>query len=150
MVVLDGPDLGAHFEIAPGRVSIGRSSGVDITVDDEGVSRKHAELQAGDKLVVVLDLESRNGTWVNERQVSRCALESGDLLRVGETTLKFLRATTAELRYHVEMWKLLSVDSLTGAHGKRFFLRHLERELSMVLEDPQRMVSLRPPASTAR
>jgi len=65
--------------------TIGRSPDCDIVLDDDGVSREHARFLVSGGRVVVEDLESRNGTFVNEERVEKRALKSGDRVRLGPT-----------------------------------------------------------------
>jgi pSer/pThr/pTyr-binding forkhead associated (FHA) protein len=67
---------------------IGRSSGCDVVLTDDAVSRRHAEIALRGGLCVVRDLGSCNGTYVNGRPVTRARLRRGDELQVGETLLQ--------------------------------------------------------------
>jgi signal transduction histidine kinase len=71
--------------------TIGRSPENDVCLLDDKVSRRHARLEIRAGRWVLHDLESRNGTYVNEQRVGRQILRGGDVIRVGETTLKFLQ-----------------------------------------------------------
>ncbi len=77
------------FRILPGSIkTIGRATGTDFVVDAALVSRVHCRLTVSDAgLLEVQDLESTNGTWVNDRRVERLALAAGDRLRVGRVEL---------------------------------------------------------------
>jgi ABC transport system ATP-binding/permease protein len=67
-----------------GRVRIGRGEGNDVVLGDLTVSRRHAEVRpAPGGGAEVVDLGSRNGTFLNGRQVSRAPLHDGDLIAVG-------------------------------------------------------------------
>lgn len=68
-------------------VVLGRSDGVDVVLDGRGVSRQHAELGRDGPIVVVRDLGSMNGTFVNGQRVDKAPLSSGDLLRLGDHLL---------------------------------------------------------------
>ncbi len=65
---------------------LGRSREADLTLGHPSISRRHCRLTEEDGLVVVEDLESTNGTFVEEQQVERAALEPGARLRVGPLT----------------------------------------------------------------
>ncbi len=86
--VIDGPGKGRTFRVRRSRVLIGRG-GVDVPLDDDPrVSRKHASLEVyGAVCVLVKDLGSTNGTFVNARRVTACELQDGDEIRIGSTTL---------------------------------------------------------------
>jgi pSer/pThr/pTyr-binding forkhead associated (FHA) protein len=63
--VKDGPDRGAQITVARSRVTIGRSAVNDLVLTDTSVSGTHAELVIGDSGVIIHDLDSTNGTFVN-------------------------------------------------------------------------------------
>lgn len=90
--VIDGPDTGKSFQIKQSRVLIGRS--VDVTLDDPRVSRRHASLEVyGAACVLLKDLDSTNGTFVNSRRVRTVELQDGDEIQVGGTTLSLTLGT---------------------------------------------------------
>lgn len=69
------------------KITIGRGD-TDIVLDDPLVSRVHAELEKVKGTVLVKDLDSTNGTYVNDQSVTAQVLQPGDVLRVGNTLLK--------------------------------------------------------------
>jgi ABC-type multidrug transport system ATPase subunit/pSer/pThr/pTyr-binding forkhead associated (FHA) protein len=88
------PEL-ASFE-ASGTITIGRSAGCDIVLDDLLVSRRHAEVrqveragEVGGATYQLVDLGSTNGTYHNGRRVDRAVLQPGDLISVGHFELRF-------------------------------------------------------------
>ncbi|MEZ6055284.1 MAG: FHA domain-containing protein [Planctomycetaceae bacterium] len=71
------------------RLMIGRQSGLDLTVPSAFVSGKHAELSCLNGRLVVHDLGSRNGTFVNGERIRRPTyLSAGDLLRLGDVKFR--------------------------------------------------------------
>src|SRR5262245_39466880 len=123
-----GDDLGRKIEIKDD-VSIGRDAANAIVIDKDSVSRRHARLVQRRGQTVVVDLESTNGTFVNDVAVKEQELRSGDLIRVGDTIFKFLHGSIESL-YHDEIYRLTIVDGLTEAHNKRHLIEHLEREVA--------------------
>jgi Nif-specific regulatory protein len=88
-----------------GPVLIGRQTGVNLRIRNAAVSRRHAVIEReGDKYVIA-DLDSRNGTFVNNMQVKRCELHHGDRVQIGESQFFFLLeegeepAQTSEIRF---------------------------------------------------
>ena len=77
------------FRILPGSIkTIGRATRADFVLDAALVSRFHCRLSAApDGTLEVEDLQSTNGTWVNDQRVRRLALAEGDRLRVGRVEL---------------------------------------------------------------
>ena len=81
------------FRLPPGAVkTVGRAPRADFIVDAALVSRLHCRLTAGDERLEVEDLSSTNGTYVNDKRVTRAQLTSGDRLRVGRVELTVERA----------------------------------------------------------
>jgi pSer/pThr/pTyr-binding forkhead associated (FHA) protein len=68
--------------------TVGRGRRADFVVDAALVSRLHCRLEAGDDVLEVVDLESTNGTFVNDKRVTRAKLVTGDRLRVGRVELR--------------------------------------------------------------
>jgi len=76
------------FRLGPGTIkTVGRAARADFIVDAALVSRLHCRITAGDDSLEVVDLESTNGTFVNDRRIDRAALTNGDRLRVGRVEL---------------------------------------------------------------
>ncbi len=77
-------------DVGSDELVLGRSSQVHITIDDDNVSRRHAELTLVASQWAIEDLGSMNGTTVNgDVLLGRRILRNGDELRVGSTTLGF-------------------------------------------------------------
>jgi len=87
VVVTAGPEAGRRVELGR-EVAIGRQD-ADLVVGDPEVSRRHAVLRRSGGSVVVEDLDSTNGTFVNgERIRGPIKVGPGDQVRVGRTTLE--------------------------------------------------------------
>ena len=88
LLVVSGPGAGKAFPI-DGELTIGRSPGCTIRLDDTFVSQLHARVFIDGDIVCVDDLGSTNGTLVNGNTVvNGTPLHAGDELRVGETTME--------------------------------------------------------------
>jgi diguanylate cyclase (GGDEF)-like protein len=109
---------------------IGRLPELDIPVETDSVSRRHARLALKQDGWYVEDLGSTNGTFVNDERVDRRMLTDGDIVRVGEAVLKFLSGSNVEAAYHEEIYRMSIMDGLTGVHNKRFFVEFLEKEVA--------------------
>lgn len=77
------------FRVPAGAVkTVGRAVRSDFILDAAMVSRIHCRLSVGDDgQLIVEDLESTNGTFVNDERVKRAVLATGDRLRVGRVVL---------------------------------------------------------------
>jgi pSer/pThr/pTyr-binding forkhead associated (FHA) protein len=72
------------FRLAPGAIkTMGRAPRADFVVDAALVSRLHCRLTASDGSVDVVDLDSTNGTYINDARVKSGCIKNGDRLRVG-------------------------------------------------------------------
>ena len=70
---------------------IGRGADADIRIDDPGVSRHHAEVRIGND-VILRDLDSTNGTYINGMLVAEQPLRDGAVITIGSTNLTFRSA----------------------------------------------------------
>src|SRR5207342_2092400 len=86
-VVVDGTNR--RFDLTVGRNLIGRGTDADLQLLDQGVSRRHAEVQWDGSFATVYDLGSTNGTSVNGHEVASHVLRHGDVIRLGHTRLVF-------------------------------------------------------------
>jgi len=93
LTVIEGPDAGRRFELpATEPQLLGRSSEA-LPLSDQAVSRRHAELTPDGGEWFLRDLDSQNGTLVNGSAIDgRTRLRTGDLIRIGQTTLAFGRS----------------------------------------------------------
>ena len=91
LFVIQGRNRGARFDLAAqsGAVSIGREAGNLVQLEDNEVSRRHAEIRHVGEAFIVGDLKSSNGTYLNEARVERAELSSGDRIRIGEVEIEF-------------------------------------------------------------
>jgi Protein of unknown function (DUF3662)/FHA domain len=80
---------GRRLALGTDPITIGRLDECDITIDDANVSRRHAEIRPERDGYVLLDLGSTNGTRVNGLPVHECRLNSGDVITVGVTSVRF-------------------------------------------------------------
>ncbi|MBX7244863.1 MAG: FHA domain-containing protein, partial [Candidatus Sumerlaeaceae bacterium] len=88
-IVKQGAQPGQEVSFAGNRIVFGRADDCEVVVADANVSRHHAQAVILDGLVAVVDLNSSNGTYVNELPISRVFLMDGDEVRLGETILVF-------------------------------------------------------------
>lgn len=90
LVVTQGPSTGQVVRLGPEvTTSIGRAKANDIVLEDLSVSSQHCRVRPEEGRYVLHDLKSTNGTFVNERRVTRHPLSEGDVVKVGETSLQF-------------------------------------------------------------
>ncbi len=96
LLVVEGGEPGLRFDLEPEQPSfvVGRGELADVLIDDETVSRSHATISfdglAGrGRVARVIDLNSRNGTFVNGTPVDSACLLPGDKVQIGRVVLRF-------------------------------------------------------------
>ena len=90
-----GSMAGQTIPLDPSGTSLGRGADNDIVLDDATVSRRHASISFHDGNFFMEDNESASGTLVEGMQATRTMLESGSILRLGETEMVFMESETA-------------------------------------------------------
>jgi pSer/pThr/pTyr-binding forkhead associated (FHA) protein len=85
-----------NFPLTKAVVNIGRHSDNDLILEDQYISRHHAQLRAIDNRYVIFDVGSTGGIFLNNKQISRATLHPGDVLRIGMVNLIYSQDTTAE------------------------------------------------------
>jgi len=130
LVVIYGSELGKKYNLNASSLVVGRSSKCDIQIDQESISRNHSKIANTGKSIIIRDLGSTNGTYVNDEPIDEYALRDGDLIKIGRTIFKFLTGGNIENAYHEEIYRLTTIDGLTQISNKRYFLETLEREIA--------------------
>ena len=135
LVVLSGKAVGQMVRAARGTIRIGRHPDNDIVLDDDGVSRFHAEITTDNKRQSrIRDLGSTNGTFVEVNRVSSekpTPLKDGQRIRVGPATiLKYGYRDTVEHQFLSRLYRSATRDGLTGCYKREYFLDHLDGEVA--------------------
>jgi len=90
--ILDGADRGKRFQIddvVTRRVLLGSSPACDIPLNDRSISRRHAALETDTAGTRVVDIGSRNGTWIGDLRIREVYLRPGEVVRFGDTRVRF-------------------------------------------------------------
>ncbi|GAB3082890.1 DUF3662 and FHA domain-containing protein [Corynebacterium aquatimens] len=86
LILQDGSSR--SYQVKEGSTILGRSNDADFRVPDTGVSRHHAEITWDGSVAVLVDLQSTNGTTVNDQQVDNWMLADGDVISMGHSTIE--------------------------------------------------------------
>lgn len=121
LVFLAGERIGYKLPLEPGRLEIGRDPLCDIPLSSDLVSRNHARLLVSPDKVMLVDLGSTNGTFVNDRRIRDWLLADGDRIGIGNVWLKYLGPGSAESSYHDEVFRLVTHDGLTEVFNRRYY-----------------------------
>jgi diguanylate cyclase (GGDEF)-like protein len=137
LVFLSGELIAVPIPLEREEVTLGRSLGADVRVNDSKASRKHAKIEvrgvpeSPSAEYVVTDLNSRNGTFLNGgRIIQPEVLRHGDKISIGEHILRFELLDEIDREYQRQIHRLISHDDLTGLLSSRSFFSELRREAS--------------------
>lgn len=125
----DARNFGKRHVLGDEPLVVGRGSENHLVLENDSVSRKHCRVEKRGTSWFVVDMESTNGTYVNDEQVRDHQLRRGDQVKVGDTILKYLAGSDVEAQYHETIYRMTIIDGLTGAHNRRHLMETLEREL---------------------
>lgn len=89
VVALAGELKGRDFRLTPGKNLLGTSATCDVVLTDQYMSGRHASINYEDQRFTLIDLDSTNGTYLNDKRISREELIDNDRIRLGRTELKF-------------------------------------------------------------
>lgn len=131
LVIIYAPqesDYGRRHVLRNEVTTIGRDRENDIVLDSDSVSRRHARVEQRAGTICITDLESTNGTFVNDSPdpVSTQELHKGDQIKIGDTIFKYLAGSDVEAQYHETIFKFTITDGLTDVGNKK----HLDHVLS--------------------
>ncbi|MBA3457946.1 MAG: FHA domain-containing protein, partial [Deltaproteobacteria bacterium] len=115
-----GPDIGKRVQLVNSQYIVGRDSEAAFVVSRSSVSRQHARLYMdAEGAWCVEDLNSTNGTFVNETRIKKQSLTDADQVRFGDAIYKFLSGSNIESAYHEAIHNMAIQDGMTGIHNKR-------------------------------
>ncbi len=130
LIVIRGLNVGEMYKLGKTEMVLGRGHHADVEILDDGISRRHAAVRFLDDQVILEDLGSRNGTFVNGHRVAgTLALHDGDKIQLSSSTiLKFTYADRLDESFQRRMYESSLRDGLTKAFNRKYFLDRLERE----------------------
>lgn len=132
VLFLKGHLLGKLCTLHKGATIIGRSVQADIPLKDAGVSREHSEIEVDGENATIKDLGSTNGTFVNNKRITRHVLKDGDKIQISSSTVfKFILSDESEKVFHDELYRMGVMDPVTNIYNKRYFTERLKQECSL-------------------
>ncbi len=130
VILYDGDEIGGLHTLTREETVIGRTAGADIVIPDPRVSRRHACIRKnGEGSFEVVDLGSRDGTFLDGERVRQAPLQNGSKVGIGGRILKFSLLDRSDVAYQARIVQMIHVDELTGLLTKRSFYRALETEI---------------------
>ena len=143
LVVVYGDKIGRKYDMVSDILTIGRDPDSTIVLASDAVSRHHARIDRIDGVPYLSDLKSTNGTYVNDQAIQEpLPLESGLLIKVGDTIFKFLAGNDIEGEYYEEIYRTCITDGLTRIANKRTLQEYLDREVARAHRHGRRLAVL--------
>ena len=133
LVIIIGHDIGAHYCLKPGKMTIGRSRKADLIINDSTISRIHCSIELKNDVITVDDLGSANGVYINSQKTKRAELKPGVILQLGKTALKIEYKDQHEIRTEKELSCRASTDELTGLSNLEHFTNLASLEFTYAL-----------------
>ena len=131
-IVIAGGTVGMMYKLTKDDIYIGRATDAEVRVDDEGVSRRHARVSiTPGQQVILVDLGSTNGSFVNGHRVQEQVLRDGDKVQIGSTTvLKFSYQDALEESFQRKLFDSAVKDGLTQIYNKKYFMDRIETDFA--------------------
>jgi len=134
VVVLSGDRMGEMFPLGDDRTTIGRGLQTDVRINDEGISRTHALVEADGGTYYLSDAGSTNGTFANGSRVERHPLQEGDKIQIGASSvLKFTYHDDLDEDFQRNLYESALRDRLTGIFNRGYFNNRLESDVAFAL-----------------
>jgi ABC transport system ATP-binding/permease protein len=114
---VSGVGLGMVCEVRDG-TTIGRLPGTDVVVDDPSMSRRHAEIVFADGQLIVRDLGSSNGTFVNDLPAVEQPLDDGDIVTFGSVAFRFTAAAAVAAGALPDVAAVADIPGRRGRGGR--------------------------------
>ncbi len=135
LILLEGTGVNRRYRIDKPIMTLGRDLTNDVVLRDTRSSRRHAKLEYKNFLqstenqeIVLHDMESTNGTFVNGVRITSHPLHDRDKVLVGSTLFGFFLRDEAELEADQQLFHLASNDALTGLRNRGVLNMELEKE----------------------
>jgi diguanylate cyclase (GGDEF)-like protein len=133
LIVIAGSQVGEMIALHDSTV-VGRGADADVRMVEDKMSRRHFRIWSEHGVTYLEDLGSTNGTYVNGQRIRRHALNDGDKIQVGETTiLKFTYNDTLEESFQKRMYDSALRDGLTKVFNKRYFVDRASSEVAFTV-----------------
>ncbi len=111
---------GGIWDLKLEEVRIGRGNDCDIRIDDDTISRLHAVIQRDASGYLLVDLNSTNGTYVNDKPIQRHRLVAGGHMQLGHHIFKFLAMDLVDLQLHQTVFDKTTTDELPQAYNRKY------------------------------
>jgi diguanylate cyclase (GGDEF)-like protein len=145
LLAVGGEINGSIHDLPDGEITLGRGAECTICLEYAGISRQHLKIVIKGDKAALYDLNSRNGTFLNNNKVDKPQLlKKGDMIKIGSIALKFLPKGDPERLTYDKLQLEANTDGLTQCFNKTYFNNKCELEVkkSKVTGTPLSMILL--------
>lgn len=131
LIIVAGTHIGKLYNLMYDELIAGRSPDSGIWIEDNTISRKHFKIKKVGKEYQIQDLNSTNGTYVNNKRIMTTTLAAGDKIQISKDTIIQFdyfdenRRISEQKRYEMGV-----KDPVTGTFNKSYFLQRISDEFS--------------------
>ena len=145
LAAISGKLKGAIFALNEESLVVGRETAANLCIPDASVSRRHSKIEKNDTGFILTDLESLNGTFVNDVPVKSRLLEHGDRVRIGDSQFLFLMhegdATSKSSDVRLDEAKVISSSTVQIRFDDAIY--QMTRDLSALMKISTTINSIR-------
>lgn len=128
LIQYSGANLGRRYILNSKQMIIGRADNADIIINEKSISRQHARCSLNGPNLEIVDLNSSNGTFVNDAKIkTKHTLIDGDIARIGKILLKYFAVNNIEKSFHDKIYQMATIDAGTQIFNKKYVLESLEK-----------------------
>jgi diguanylate cyclase (GGDEF)-like protein len=132
LMIISGANIGKLFNLNADEFIAGRLQDCQIWIEDTTISRKHFRiLRNSNNECTIIDLDSTNGTYINNKRVTSAVLKGGDKIQISKDTIILFdyfdesRRISEQRRYEMGV-----KDPVTNTYNKSYFLQRITEEFS--------------------
>jgi diguanylate cyclase (GGDEF)-like protein len=131
LIIVQGKDIGKLYNLSEDELIAGRSQDCGIWIEDNTISRKHFKIKKNGNEYTIQDLNSTNGTYVNNKRIKSVVLGPSDKIQISKDTIMQFdyfdedRKVSEEKRYEMGV-----IDPVTNTYNKSYFLKRVSDEFS--------------------
>ncbi|MFK7885974.1 MAG: diguanylate cyclase [Gammaproteobacteria bacterium] len=123
------------FELNENGLTLGRGMECDVQLPAAAISRRHCKVSCVGQSIVVEDLASTNGTYLDNQRVDRAFITPSNQLRIGPFLLKLEYKGFMEIRAQNQLLEAARIDAVTGISNRGWFVAQSARLLAG-MKDP--------------
>jgi len=134
LIIIAGTNIGKLYDLNADELVAGRSPDCDLWIEDNTISRKHFKIKRERHDYHIYDLDSTNGTFINNKRIKSIKLKAGDKIQISkDTIIQFDYFDENRKISEKKRYELGVRDPVTNTYNKSYFLQRISEEFSFCL-----------------